>query len=708
MGAAAAPDLDRLFRARSIAIVGASATAVRPGARCYTNLRKFGYGGDVFLINEKYEHLYEMPCYPDLAALPQAVDLVVAAVPAAALPAVTQQAVTAGAAGMVVFSSGFAEQGDDGTQRQRELTALARANGLALLGPNTAGFADLASGVVASFTSALDDADAVIKAGPVAVVSQSGAISAALYARLQAEGLGCAAFVGTGNEAVIDAASVIGYYAQRPDVTAIVTYLESIRDGRALTEACRAATAAGKMVSALKVGRSQAGQTMMASHTAALASDDAAFDIEMRRAGVAVATTLDDLFDHAAGGSCHFQRTGKRIGIASLSGGAAVMYSDAAEDAGLSIPRFGATTIAALGELVPGYVKHDNPVDFGPLASDPEKILRCVEIVGQDPDVDQVAVSIGLSPFLRPYLGTRLRDIRTATGKPVMLAWLGGPADGVASVRAAGVPAYADPWRVISYARAQAGPAPAAAQADEPLPERSRLAWERFARWAGRPGTGIATLETVELLRAHGIDLVPTHFVPADSADLPVLAAGPFAVKAEAPGLIHKTDAAAVAVNVAADGLRAAIDRVTANASAAGFQPSGAIVQPMAAPGVEMIIGVHRDETFGMVVVVGSGGVLAEVLADSVTLPATVSRADIAAAIGSLAGARLLHGFRGAPAADAEALVTLVARVCEFARSAEVSGAPLLSLDLNPVLVHTCGAGLSLVDAAAVTGEPFH
>jgi acyl-CoA synthetase (NDP forming) len=689
-----------MLEAASIAVVGASPNASRPGARCLANLSKFAYRGRVYPVNGKYSEVLGRPCYADLASLPESPELVIVSVPARSVVQTVREAVAVQARSAVIFSSGFADAGADGKLMQAELARYAREADMTVLGPNTSGLADLRTGVVATFTSALDE-DIEFKPGPVAIVSQSGAVSAALFGRIQQEGLGCAAFVGTGNEATTNVADYVRYYAGREDIAAIVGYMEGVTNGPALLRACQTATGNGKLVIMLKVGDTRSGRRMAQAHTSVLAPDRAVFEAAMRDAGVLVVRDLGELVDLAIGVCAEYRRSGPRIGIVSMSGGAAVMMSDKSEEQALELPEFAPGTAARLKEILPAFATRGNPVDYGALAGSPDQIVACIRAVADDPSVDQVLVSIGTSPFLRGFIETELDDIRRASGKPVIVSWIGGPIGAVASLRRHHVPAYDDPYRATAYAAAQAIAPPPSRCDESPAPVPAAISARSALRAHRTRSEGtVPSLPLVDLLAAYGISHVPTRCARTaeEAAEFAAQWPGPVAVKADAPGLIHKSDVGAVAVNVAPAAVTSAFDQVVTAARTHGFAPAGVLVQPMVEAGAEMIIGVHQDPAFGPVVLAGFGGVNAELFNDvAIGLPG-LSAADGLSMIRRLRGYPLLDGFRGGQKADVGSVADLLERVGRLA--ADCVG-ELEDLDLNPVAVHQPGQGYTVLDAKA-------
>ena len=700
--------LKALFNPASVAVVGATPDVSKPGGRCLAFLKKFGYRGKIFPINAKYPEIDGLKCYPDLLSLPEAADLVILLVPAQAVPEYVRTCGAVHARAAVVCTSGFAEAGESGKALQAELTRAAAENNIAVLGPNCLGLMDLHSGLTATFTTALETEFKPV-VGPVAFVSQSGAMGAAVFGLAQFEGIGLGKFISTGNEAVLDLTDFLGHLAGDPDVTVILGYVEGVRDGRRFIAAARRAHAAGKTVALLKVGKSAAGERAAKSHTGALAGSAKVYEAAFRRAGVLGVDHVRTLLDLAVALPGQKRVRGRRVGIVSMSGGAGVMMSDACSAGGLEVVPLTQETQDKLAKVLPDFVGRTNPVDYGPVYGDPNALEACASITAADPNVDIILMFMGLSPGLAGIVEPRLARVQQQSGKPLILAWLGGPKHGIDALRKAGIAAYDDPSRavdmVVQLVRAGAelpgGEVPLGAD-DTP---RARATKEVLRKALRNGENALSEREVKSLMAGYDIPVVPE--VLATSVE-EAAAAGkrfdrPLAVKAESPDLIHKSDAGAVRLRVTPEGAGQAFSEVVdAAARVVGFDKvRGALIQPMAQPGLEVLAGLKFDPQFGPTITVGMGGLTSEVLADVVTEVAPVDRALAHSMLERLRSAPLFGPFRGAAPRDTEALVGVLVSLSQFAMEA---GPLLAELDLNPIIVHAAGEGCTVVDGAAVLG----
>ena len=700
--------LRALFNPASVAVVGATPDVGKPGGRCLAFLKKFAYRGKIFPINAKYPVIDGLTCYADLASLPEPVDLVILLVPARAVPNYLRASGAAGARAAVVCTSGFAEAGAAGAALQAELVRAAEEFNIAVLGPNCLGMMDLHSGLTATFTTALE-AEFAPAAGPVAFVSQSGAMGAAVFALAQYEGIGIGKFISTGNEAVLDFTDFVEYLSDDPGVSLILGYVEGVRGGRRFIAAARRARAAGKTVALLKVGKSAAGELAARSHTGALSGSAKVYEAAFRRAGVLSVDHVRSLLDLAVALPGQKRAEGRRVGIVSMSGGAGVMMADASVAGGLEVAPLTQSTQDALAKVLPDFVGRANPVDYGPVYGDPNAIEACVELTGSDPNVDMVLLFMGLSPGMAGVIDSHLVRAQERFGKPLILAWMGGPAHGIAALRKAGIATFDDPSRAVEMAILLARAAMPVAGPDVPLQAEqtpraaATQAALRAAITAGQ--TALSEREVKALMAGYGIPVVPE--VLARTLEEAVAAGKqfdrPLAVKAEAPELIHKSDAGAVRLRVAPGAAGQAFSEVVAAAASVVGTANvrGALIQPMAKSGLEVLAGLRYDPQFGATITVGMGGLTSEVLADVVTEVAPVDEALAHSMLQRLRSAPLFGAFRGAVPRDCDALARVLVALSQFAMDC---GPLLAELDLNPVIVHPVGEGCTVVDGAAVLG----
>jgi len=691
--------LSAVFRPRAIAVVGASDDPVKIGGRPLAFLLRHGYAGRVYPVNPARATVQGLPAFPSLSAIPDAVDLAVVVVPAERVEESLEAAAAKGVQAAIVFSSGFAEVGEAGRAAQARLRALATRTGLRIVGPNCQGFAHLPSRLVATFASPFLDPGLAV--GPIAMVSQSGAMAGMLYEMARAAGLGLNYWVSTGNEADVQAAEILGEVVEDPETRVACTYLEDVKDAGRLREALARAHRRGVPVFVLKSGRSAAGRRAASSHTGALAGEDAVYDAvfadwgAIRCADPAELLALPQAF-------LHYRAAGSRVAILSNSGGLGVLSVDLCADLGLVPAEFTAQTTAILRAALPDFAAAANPVDLtAQMLTDPGMLTRVLPALEADPGVDAIVFQIALLGAATD-LGRLVGDVASvarATAKVVAVSCPQRPV--VDAFRAGGVLAFEDPSvalrslaclaRVTArrprwLSRVTAVPPPA------PAPSRP----------AGRAsGSFLNEWESQQLLAPYGLPLVDTVFVSAAAAapDAADQVGYPVVLKVCAAGLPHKSDVGGVALGLPdRAAVTAACRRVegAVSARAPGVPIEGFVIQRQARGALELALGVKVDPVFGPVVMVGSGGVLIEVLRDFRLLLPPIDAVAAQEALRALRIGALWDGLRGSAPLDLPAAVALLTRLGEAARAlASVAR----EIDLNPVLVGRLGEGVTILDA---------
>ncbi|MGE8679416.1 MAG: acetate--CoA ligase family protein [Achromobacter marplatensis] len=690
--------LTRLFNPRSIAIVGASATPGKIGAMPVSLLRQHGYDGRILPINPRAESIQGLPAAPDLAALDGEADLVILAVPAALAAQALEQARPGQVGGAVVFTSGFSETGAAGVAMQEQLCAIARERGIRLLGPNCLGYMNIRRNIYATFSPA--PANGTVAPGGIGMVSQSGAFGAYAYCMARDRGLGLSHWISTGNEADVDVADCIEWLARDADTRVIMTYMEGCRDGDKLRRALSAARDAGKPVVVTKIGRTQAGAQAAASHTAALAGDDAVYDALFRQYGAVRARTIEEFFNLGYALDTWKQLPqGKRLGIFTISGGVGALMADDAQDAGLSLPEPAAHAQARLLERVP-FASGRNPVDVtGQVVSEPGLLLATAEDMLADGRYDALAVFLaaaGSSEALWPTFETFAREMRARRPDvPLAISALFAP-ERRRELEKLGTLVFTDPSAAIRTIGAVAGlAAQPDADPDEAIPSAQTTA-PLLASYN--------EVQAMDVLRQAGLP-VPDCTLAAD-ADAAAHAAagmgGPVVLKVVSPDILHKSDVGGVKLGLSGDdavrGAHAAIlDSVRTHRPDARID--GVLVAPMAKKGVECIAGVHCDPVFGPVVMFGLGGVFVEVLKDVSFRLAPFGRQQALSMIREIKGYALLQGARGTPPCDIEALADALVALSRFAYARRND---FSSVEINPLLALPQGSGALALDAVLI------
>ncbi len=686
-----AASLAAILAPRSVAVVGASRRPGSVGHQVLRNIIDGGFGGQVHAVNPSGGTVLGIPAIPTAAQLPADVDLAIVAVPAPAVPEVVRACGQRGVRGLIVLSSGFRETGLAGGDLEREVRVLARRFGMRLIGPNCLGILNTDPAVRLNATFA----HLPVRDGALGLASQSGALGIAVVEAAARSGLGVAQFVSVGNKADVSGNDLLMAWESDPRVKAIALYLESFGNPRKFVRIARR-IATTKPIIAIKGGRTPAGEQAGRSHTAAAASANVVVDAMFTQAGVLRVDTMSELLDAARVLTTQPVPAGPRIAIVGNSGGPQILAADAAARAGLQVVELSDLTVQHLREAVPDAASHANPADLG-AAADADRMGRALEVLLAAGEVDAV-----MTVFTETAVGdpravlTRLAEVAAGATKPVIATLVGGD-DAVIPGGTAGasLPVFGFPEpaaRAIGlacrYGRIQRS---RPVVVPEPLPgtDTARAcalvtaALDEGAEW-------LSAEATTSLLGCFGIPTCPQRVV-AD-ADAAVRAAQdlgyPVVVKAAGGGL-HKSELGAVRIGITdEESLRgAAVEILSA-------VPGGPLlVQPMVPTGTELIIGALQDARFGPVVMVGAGGILADLLDDRRFALAPIDHTTAMDLLGQLRVARLLNGFRGRPVVSQDAVADLLVRVAQL-----VDGVPeIAELDLNPVI---CGPeSLVTVDA---------
>ncbi|MFD3530188.1 acetate--CoA ligase family protein [Streptomyces sp. NPDC058664] len=689
------PDLDRFFRPGSVAVVGASDTEGRPNTGITRQLLAWAerVGARLVPVHPTRTSVFGIDCVPSVGALTEPVDLAVLLV-ADPLPVVEELAATK-VRFAVAFASGFAETGEAGAAAQERLAAAVRGSGLRLLGPNTN---------LNAFERFREDLE-----GPaVALITQSGHQGRPVFT-LQELGVRLSHWAPTGNEADLETADFLSYFAGRPEVGAIACYVEGLKDGRSFLLAADRAARNGVPVVAVKVGRTETGARTAASHTGKLTGADQVVDAAMRQFGVIRVDGLDQLQDTATLLARARRPVAEGVVVYSISGGTGAHFADLATAAGLRLPTLPQAKQDELHQWIPEYLNVANPVDNGGHPVGDWRGRKIIDAILADPAVGVLICPItGPFPPMSDRLAQDLADAAEATDKLVCVVW-GSPVGTEEAYRTTllgssrlatfrtfancigAVKAYLDHHRFAAGYRSPFDEAPRT-----PSPSL------RKAKALMRPGRRLSEHAAKQLLRAYGIRVPREQLVT--SAAAAVRAAGlvgyPVVMKASGAQLAHKTELGLVKVGLtSASQVRDAYRELTDIARYESVDLDGVLVCQMVGRRVEMVVGVTRDELFGPTVTVGLGGVLVEVLNDTAVRVPPFGERDARSMLDELRGRALLEGVRGAPPADVDALVEVVLRVQRMAL--ELDG-DLTELDINPLMVLPRGQGAVALDALAV------
>jgi len=707
-------DMQRLFNPSSIAVYGVSPNPTSMGAKGFANMR--GFNGPVYAINAKYQEMGDKPCYPDIKSCPTVPDAVLIALPRVAVEATVLECAKAGVGGVVIFASGYNETGlPERTKEQDRLTAIARETGIKIIGPNTMGIANFVHGGILSFVSGEVPRVATGKPG-IGVISQSGAMGFGLAQGVNL-GISMSHIITMGNASDINVNDAISFLADDPDCTAIACLFEGMTDPEQLQEAGEIAWKANKPVLMCKMGVSEEGAAAALSHTGSLAGSEAAYRAAADRAGIMMLDDLETLLETTA----FFAKIPRRpkargIAVMSSSGGAGIICADVASRHGVKLPQPPEDVCEKLKHIIPDFVTPKNPLDVTAMVSAHLDLTKGAfeALAGCDdyglliyPTVGANAGTITRLPHLSEIAGRN----GVVVCQPMLGGWVGGP-----GVKEAGMDPNMAPFSSLD--------ACFSAIAAWHRRDDKRLAWEksgprkvtRLADADARDkaaklinaskNTTLTEREAKEVLALYGVPVVSEKLT--QSAAEAVAAAQslglPVAMKVESPDIPHKTEAGVIRLNLkTADDVKAAYDVVMANANKynAKAKINGVLVQPMAPSGTEIMVGGKIDPAFGPLIVAGLGGVLVEVLKDTMLDLAPVTPGEARGMLDHLKSQAMLNGFRGAEAVDREKLADIIARLSEFMDDQKTL---IAELDVNPLIC--AGSRIVAVDALIVKKQP--
>ncbi len=703
---AAIASLGAFLRPRSIAVIGATPRKGTIGNTLFRNILHQGFEGVLYPVNPNHEVVASVKAYPTILDIPGDVDLVVVIVPAEGVHQVVQQCGRKGVKGVVVISAGFGESGAEGLEKQERLLNTVRDYGMRLVGPNCMGIINTDPGVNlnATFSSVFPPV------GNIAMCSQSGALGLAILEYAQILNIGLSAFVSIGNRADVSSNDLMEYWEDDPNTGVILLYLESFGNPRKFARIARG-VAATKPVIAVKSGRTPAGSRAAASHTGALATADVASQALFTQAGVIRVDTLEELFDVANLLAHQPVPRGRRLAILTNGGGPAIMTADACAERGLELPTLAESTISKLKKFLPGAASLGNPIDMTADAS-AEAYARALKLLAGDDTVDSVVV-IFIPPIVTQpeAVASAIREaapLLRQSGKTLLASFMGsrGASIALGSGEEGYVPSFLFPEatatalaKACEYGEWLKRPKGVIPELEGIDRERAELIVESaLERSKARP-LWLDAARVTELLDCYGIRVVRSKLAVTaeEAAKVAEEIEFPVAVKLVSDTIVHKTEVGGVILDLRSrEEVGRAFDRIKERLAGMGREGEmqGVIVQEMVSGGVEVIVGVTQDPTFGPLILFGSGGVYAELLKDITFRIHPLTDVDTGEMIRAVKAYNLLEGWRGAEPSDIEALEELLLRV-----SAMIEDLPRIAeLDLNPVKVLERNNGYVVVD----------
>jgi acetate---CoA ligase (ADP-forming) len=699
---AAGESIRKLLRPRSVAVIGASRSHEKLGGMLVANLQRAGFNGPVYPVNPAAAEVMGLRCYPSVTAIGAPVDLALIAVPAELVHGAIEDCARAHVHGVVVITAGFAEVSPAGRAEEERLFETVRASGMRMVGPNCMGVLNTDPAVRLDGTFA----PTAPPPGNIGMYSQSGALGIAILDYMKSRGLGISTFVSAGNRSDVSNNDLLAYWLDDPRTGVVVLYLESVGNPRKFARLAPE-VARRRPIVAVKSGRSAAGRRAAFSHSAALANLDVAVEALFEQAGVIRTNTLMELFDVVAMLSTQPVPAGPRVGVVTNAGGPGILLADACEAQGLVLPRLTDATMDTLRSFLPTRAAFGNPVDLTATAG-PSEYERAIAAVGDDPNVDSVvAVYIPATEAPRSIVADAIAHgaSQVPAHKPVLTVFLSSqwPPPVLSAGTRGQLPSYAFPENAAlvlaaahRYARWRERPRGAALELSPFATSAVRAVVDRALKAADGP-IWLAPEEVAMILRAAGIEVALSERTSV--ADAPQVADSvgyPLVAKMIAPTVTHKSDIGGVIMGLHSPvAVAEAAVTLAERARAAGAALEGMLLQREVAGGIEALVGVTTDPTFGPLVVCGLGGAMVELIHDVAFRLSPVTEIDAREMLASLRTARLLDGYRGAAPGDREALVAVLQRV-----SALVEAIPeLTEMQLNPLKVLPPGKGAIVVDA---------
>ena len=679
--------LDALFRPKRVAFVGASDKNLF-SRRAYTQFRRIAPEAELPLVNPRTEVVHGQPTVKRCVDIPGGIDCAFMLTPAEATVSALDDAADAGARAAVIVSQGWAEEGSEGAARQGELVEKARSRGMTLLGPNHIGFANLWD-KVAPCSLGLE---LPTTPGHVGLITQSGAVGSSLVTYAARNDVRFSFVITVGNEAMVDVSAGIQYLVEDVNTRAIAVFAETIRDPQSFREAARRAAEAGKPIVILKVGSSELAAATAQAHTGALVGDDRVIDAVLRQDGVIRVRTVEDLVCTANLAAATGPLRSSGVGVLSASGGACDVTADLGQDAGLSLPELDAAARARIEQFLPPYGHAQNPLDMtGGALADPQAwkeglrafsasqpqmgllgVVTSLPREGEQQRIDtfravgecatEIGIPIAIFPQIEQDQSEYIRTVRDESNVQIVM-----PSVARFVVAASALGRWSE-WLVARSAQVV------------PIPEVTEIR-------PVRAGEILSEYDARQLVSPAGVEFVPT-VLATDVHKASEAAAGfggPVVVKLCSADAAHKTELGGVALNLQTPAeVKAAFERLADSADRHGVNLQGQLVSPMRSHSTELLVGVTRDPSWGLVLAVAAGGELVEILDDSALRVLPVSRAEISSMLRELRISRIFAGYRGRPSAD---FAKIVDAVVGIAAAAEQLGDNLASVEVNPLAI---------------------
>ncbi|HEY9122360.1 MAG TPA: acetate--CoA ligase family protein [Brevefilum sp.] len=695
-------DLAPFFSPKGVAIIGASTNPRKLSHGILKNLSLYGFEGGIYPVNPGADQILGLKSFPDVSLVPDPVDLAVVVLPAPMTPKVLRDCGERGIKAVIIISGGFREIGENGLQLEQECSQIAAEYGMRLIGPNCVGTMDLHTGLNTTFIEGVPDK------GAIGFLSQSGAVCGGVVDYIANKHIGFSHFASLGNELDVDETDMIAYFGEHPQVKVIAAYVEGIQNGQKFLEVA-SQVSKEKPIVLLKAGRSDAGARAVSSHTGSLAGAYTAYQAAFKQAGVIEVPDLASLFDVAWALSCQSLPEGNRVAIFTNAGGPAALASDSLAANGFTLANINEENQKKLAEKLNPSAQVSNPVDMLG-GAEPEEFSHCLSTLLDDPGVD------AFLPILVPQALVDPGDVARAivenankTQKPVLACMVGekslDEARMVLHQNKVPMTIFPEvPGQVLGAMAKYKNSRDKVESTPFSFSDINRSEVARTLSWINKAALGEA--DTRPILEAYGMGLVPGGFGEdyGQAAAIAGVIGYPVALKVVSEQILHKSDMGGIALNIDSDtALKNAIEtmkeKIAARAKDAAID--GYLVEKMAPKGLEVIVGMRRDPTFGPLMMFGLGGVYVELFKDVGFGVAPLSPEDAKEMIFSTKAGRLLQGFRGGPVYDRDAVIDVIGRLSQLS----LDFPQVSEIEINPLLVLPEGEGAIVLDARIIMAD---
>ncbi len=692
-------DLAPFFSPAGVAIIGASTNPRKLSYGILENLTAYGYQGGVYPVNPNADEILGLKCYPQVGDVPDPVELAVVVLPASMTPEVLRACGERGIKAVIIISGGFREVGASGARLEKECLQIVKSYQMRLIGPNCVGTVDLHTGLDTTFIKGLPDK------GSIGFLSQSGAVLGGVVDYIIDKHVGFSHFASLGNELDVDESDMIAFFGADPKVKVIAAYVEGIQDGQKFIRIA-SEVSKHKPIVLLKAGRTEAGAQAVSSHTGSLAGAYAAYQAAFEQAGIIEVEDLPSLFDVAWALSCQPLPNGNKAAIFTNAGGPAALASDALAANGFELASISAEKQALLAEKLNPAAQVANPVDMLG-GAEADEFAHCLSTLSDDPGVDILMPMLVPQSLVNPAdIAKAIVDHTQGVGKTVLACMVGEQSikEARAVLHANQIPLAIFPETPGKVLGAMAGYREWVSKGQSGTFEFSAEYRENAARYlSGLNADVLGEAETRPLLASYGMDLIPGGFAEnaARAAEIAAEIGFPVALKIVSPQVLHKSDSGGIrlgldsaeAVEIAAEKMKIRILAAIPDAEVKGF-----LVEKMAPEGLEVIVGMRRDPTFGPLMMFGLGGIYVELFKDVGFGVAPLNQNQARDMIEKTKAGRLLKGFRGGPAYDMESVIDAIGRLSQIALDFPV----ISEIEVNPLLVLPEGEGAKILDARAI------